>query len=384
MVFRRTSHEDRPSVSLFCSALILRIAASRLRQEDIRPAVVTPPIDTSYTGPVYGDTVILDYSLETDSGAALKGYPKLQSLHQVYSGTFNFNNLVRCPLLTHLYLQADTFVNLSEISRLTRLKYLYLFGFCADTGLPGFPALVNLDTLTLYGFHGTTDVSALASLPNLEILDLTALPIVSLPAYTAPNAAILRQAVLFNCARLKDITGLKQCAHLDSLSLRDCGVKDSLIPQLSSVRYLTVVACSSVTSIQFLTHMSSLEYLIVNGPISDWSPLSKLVNLKYLDIGGIVDLTPLDSLTKLTTLNLGDWQLGGCPAVSDISCIANLSNISYLSIKNTAVTNFAPLLTIMNTGDTVWVTWGDFTAVDSLLKANNIDAVTGASMPWGQ
>jgi Leucine-rich repeat (LRR) protein len=103
-----------------------------------------------------------------------------------------------------------------------------------------------------------------------------------------------------------------------------------------------------------------------------------------------VDLTPLDSLKNLKTLNLGDWQLGGCPQVSDITCIANLPNISYLSIKNTAVTNFSPLLTIfgadtiMNEGDTVWVTWGDVATVDSLFKANNIDAVTGASMPWTQ
>lgn len=348
------------------------------------PAVVNPPIDTSYAGPVYGDTVILDYSLQTDSGAALKGYPKLQSLHSVYTGTFDFDNLVRCPLLTHLYLEADTFVNLSEISRLARLTYLYLSGFCADTGLPGFSALVNLDTLTLYGFHGTTDLSALASLPNLAILSLTALPIVSLPAFTAANGAGLQQVVLLNCTRLKDITGLKQCSYLDSLSMWNCAVAGSLIPPLPSVQYLTVVACSSVTSIQFLAQMTNLEYLSINGPISDWSPLAKLVNLEYLDIGGITDLTPLDSLTKLKTLNLGDWQLGGCPAVSDISTIANLSNISYLSIKNTAVTNFTPLLTIMNAGDTVWVTWGDVDTVASLLAADGIDAVTSASMPWTQ
>ncbi|HMD69273.1 MAG TPA: hypothetical protein VKF42_10380 [Chitinivibrionales bacterium] len=367
----------------FVLALIYALVTTECVKKNT-PAVVNPPIDTSYTGPVYGDTVILAYSLQADSGAALKGYPKLQSLHSVYTGTFDFNNLVRCPLLTHLYLEADTFVNLSEISRLTRLTYLYLSGFCADPGLPGFSALVNLDTLTLYGLHATTDLSALASLPNLEILSLTALPIVSLPAFTAANGSHLRQVVLFNCVRLKDITGLKQCGNLDSLWLQNCGVSDSLIPQMPSVRYLTVVACSSVTSIQFLAQMTNLEYLTINGPISDWSPLAKLVNLEYLDIGGITDLTPLDSLTKLATLNLGDWQLGGCPAVSDISCIANLSNISYLSIKNTAVTNFLPLLTIMNSGDTVWVTWGDQNVVDSLLKANNIDAVTGASMPWNQ
>jgi hypothetical protein len=343
---------------------------------------VDPIIDTSYSGPVYNDTFIEEYSLASDSGASLKGYPKLISMHGVYSGVFNFNNLVRCPLLEHLYIEADTFVNLSTISWLPRLTYLNLTGFCADTGLPGFPALVNLDTLTLYGFRATTGLSALAALPGLGMLRLVAVPATALPVFTAANGSRLRQVDLFTCKHLKDITGLRQCMHMDSLSLRNCAVSDSFIPALPSLRYLTVVACSSVTSLRFLAGMDSLQYLTINGPITDWSPLSNLTRLIDLNLGGCKSLAPISTLINLKRLNLGDWQIGGCPEVSDITCIAALSNISFLSIKNTAVKDFTPLLSIMNAGDTVWVTWGDWPVVDSLLKAANIDAVSGASMPW--
>jgi hypothetical protein len=362
--------------------LLAAFTTGCVKKDPAGGTIVAPPIDTSYAGPIYDDTFIEEYSLATDSGASLKGYPKLKSMHGVYSGVFDFNNLVRCPLLEHLYIEADTFINLSTIAWLPRLSYLNLTGFCADTGLPGFTALVNLDTLTLYGFRATTGLSALAALPRLGMLRLVALPAASLPVFTAANGSRLRQVDLLNCMRLKDISGLRQCAGLDSLSLRNCAVSDSFIPALPSLRYLTVVACSSVTSLRFLAGMDNLQYLTINGPISDWGPLSGLVNLKYLNIGGIADLAPIDSLKKLDRLILGDWKLGCCPMVSDITCIAGLSNISYISLKGTAVTDFTPLLTIMNAGDTVWVDWADRPVVDTLLKAANIDALTGASMPW--
>jgi Leucine-rich repeat (LRR) protein len=343
-----------------------------------------PPEDSTYTGPFFNDVSIDGYSLKYDGGAYLRGYPKLQFLHGVFSGTFDFKNLRACSLLVHLYLQADTFVNLSSISKLTHLTYLNIWGYSAGPALSGFSGLINLDTLSIQGFSATTDFSALCDLPNLEIINVTGSPLTAMPPFTAAKGQHLRQVAMTNCKALRDISGLAQCANLDSIFFWNCGVVDSLIPPLLSVKYCTMVNCSSLTSINHVAQMTNLEYLTINGPISDWSPLAKLVNLVYLDIGGIADLTPLDSLTKLKTLILGDWQLGGCPAVSDITCIANLSNISYLSIKNTAVTNFTPLLTIMNAGDTVCVTWGDRVVVDSLLKAANIDAVTSASLPWGQ
>jgi hypothetical protein len=341
-----------------------------------------PPIGDGYKGPYFSDTIIDDYSLRSDSGASLRGYTELRSLHAVYTGVFDFKHVAACSLLQHIDLQADTFVNIGQMSGLSRVTYCNLWAYCSNKALDGFAGLVRLDTLSVRGFTATSDFSAVAGLPNLSIFNVNGSPLTALPIFSKANGTRMRQVAMTNCTLLRDLSGLAQCANLDELSFRNCRIVDSLIPPLPSVRTLTMVACSSLTTIRHLALMTGLESLTINGPVNDWSPLSSLVNLHYLDIGGLTDVSPLTPLTKLNHLILGDWQIGGCPQVKDITSIAGLSGISYLNIKNTAISNFNPLLTIMNAGDTVWVTWEVRDTVTNLLKSANIDAVTGASPPW--
>ena len=81
-----------------------------------------------------------------------------------------------------------------------------------------------------------------------------------------------------------------------------------------------------------------------NTEITDISPLSKLTNLTYLNLGDnkITDVSPLSKLTNLTNLRLGSNH------ITNISPLSNLSNLTSLNLKYNKITDIKPLRSLTN------------------------------------
>lgn len=99
---------------------------------------------------------------------------------------------------------------------------------------------------------------------------------------------------------------------------------------------------SDLTSVEHLVNLMELD--ISGTPpwpsqISDLSPLASLSNLTTLNIEGrrIEDLSPLATMTNLTTLNLGfNW-------ISDLSSLASLTNLTRLTLEGNVISDLSPL-----------------------------------------
>ena len=80
--------------------------------------------------------------------------------------------------------------------------------------------------------------------------------------------------------------------------------------------------------------------LYLSGPaVSDVSPLANLTQLTVLGLNGtaVSDVSPLANLTQLTRLDLS------YTVVSDVSPLANLTQLTYLSLWRTVVSDVSPL-----------------------------------------
>lgn len=121
----------------------------------------------------------------------------------------------------------------------------------------------------------------------------------------------------------------------------------------------------SIDSVNFrmLKEMSNLERIDVSGNkyIRTLEPLSKLNNLKYLDVSGtgITDIIPLRNLTKLETLICSRTEISSLEPlkystdlkelianstkISDLSILSNFSRLEKLYINSTPVYQLVPL-----------------------------------------
>ena len=87
--------------------------------------------------------------------------------------------------------------------------------------------------------------------------------------------------------------------------------------------------------------------------VSDISPLANLTDLALLGLAWnqISDISPLANLTDLEQLRLYDNQ------ISDVSIIANLTNLEYLELGLNQISDISPLVDNqgLSAGDIVWI-----------------------------
>jgi internalin A len=109
---------------------------------------------------------------------------------------------------------------------------------------------------------------------------------------------------------------------------------------------------------------SSNELNLRNAPISDITPLQSLTNLTSLCLGWnqISDITPLQSLTNLTSLDLFYNQ------ISDITPLQSLTNLTSLYLQNNRISDITPLQSLTNLTELYlgWNQISDITALQSL------------------
>ena len=134
---------------------------------------------------------------------------------------------------------------------------------------------------------------------------------------------------------ITEISGIEQCANLQSLNLAGNAVSD--LRPLAGLTRLEELDLSG-NSVSDLTPISGLESLtsltLKNNLISDLSGLEGAAALSELDLAFnyISDITNISGLTKLTSLNLTDNNISNISALTNITALKTL----YLGENNVA------------------------------------------------
>ena len=89
-----------------------------------------------------------------------------------------------------------------------------------------------------------------------------------------------------------------------------------------------------IRSLTGLEHATNLQWLNLGGERYSWG--SSGITLRF-DNNAISDVSPLSSLTNLTSLNLSGND------ISDFSPLSNLTNLTSLTLINTTISNLSPL-----------------------------------------
>ena len=168
---------------------------------------------------------------------------------------------------------------------------------------------------------------------------------------------------------IQDLTGMQFAKNLEFLALDRNQISDlSPIATLINLRVLLIQEnlLSDISPVRGLTNLTNIE--IDDMPIADLSPLAGLINLRKIHAAGIPlsdlspivglpkletlyipgaeisDLTLLASFTGLKILNLGSNKI----PISDISPLAELTNLGWLILDNNEISDISPLAGLTN------------------------------------
>jgi internalin A len=177
----------------------------------------------------------------------------------------------------------------SDLSPLKKLKLEKLT--ITNNPVKDLSPLAEMTSLKKLRFGGTAfklidNIDALANLVNLEEISMTESLVSSLKA-------------LANCKSLKELNapdtainsfeGLENCTQMENISVHRTSVSDlSPLTALVNLKYLALFHCPNVKNISVVANFSKME---------------------NLDIGytGVTDLTPLYGLTNLEELSSSGW-----------------------------------------------------------------------------
>ena len=107
---------------------------------------------------------------------------------------------------------------------------------------------------------------------------------------------------------------------------------------------ISVRSVSSLTGLEYATSVRKMEF--TNSAITDLSPLADLTQLETLVLfhaGGLTDISPLKKLTALTTLSIRKLNPSDTPSFSDISVLADLTQLKILYLNYNEIVNLSPL-----------------------------------------
>ena len=200
--------------------------------------------------------------------------------------------------------------------------------------------LANLTSLKRLGMiqNQITDINALASLVNLEYLRLAINPIT--------NLCPLESLIKLNDVDIEIPPSLIPDANLRAAVRAALGIETNTCVTIDAMKDLTTLNASrlGIVSLAGLEYAINLESLSIrNNRISDLTPLANLTNLTYLSIDGniiITDISPLANLLSLKRLEASQNR------IRDISVLSGLVNLEYLRLAVNPITDTSPLISL--------------------------------------
>lgn len=133
------------------------------------------------------------------------------------------------------------------------------------------------------------------------------------------------------CSAEKPVPSVFQCTSLKNLYLDEFRMGDNhQLSQLHNLESLTI-GNSNMASLDFVRSLPKLRQLVIlnNRKITDFSPISSLTQLSWLELRGVTSLHSISFLEHLMELNV---LLLECGAIESIRPISHHSKLGALSL----------------------------------------------------
>ena len=180
------------------------------------------------------------------------------------------------------------------------------------------------------------------------------------------------QKLQIAAVKVKNLTALKSCASLSSVSLDACGDIDlSSFEGYIGLTDVSVSNCNEV-SMSGSSYNLSLTSLAINNckrlSTNILIRLESLTGLQLLD-AGISDLRFLENMNQLTSLNISGEE------ITDITPISSLTNLQSLMLQNLSITDISALrsLTMLNSIMFYNVPISDISVLSGMKMLNGFD-----------
>jgi Leucine-rich repeat (LRR) protein len=275
------------------------------------------------------------------------------NLNDAGSSLVDLSPLSGLDHLAELCLSSDSLTDLHPLAPLQQLKSLELWGCKSLVDLHPLGRLRQLTSLNLEGSECIRDLRPISTLTKLTTLNLNGCELSTdlqvLSNFTELKALHLSRRKIWSARCFESFSEIAVIASLPKLEQLDLSDNSSLtdftpLSGLVQLRSLNLSGCHSVTNLSGLPGLARLDSLDLKGcsSLTDVSKLSDLVQLRSLNLSGCHSVTNLSGLSGLDRLDSLD--LGGCSSLADLTPLANLSELSSLILTGCNLINdLAPL-----------------------------------------
>ena len=201
---------------------------------------------------------------------------------------------------------------------------------------------------------------------------ITTHTILNLTQLEAPNRGITDLTGLQHARNLRELNLSGEYIEAEQQTLNSNAISDfSPISGLTRLTWLDISHCG-ISDVSFLSGLTQLEQLYLwDNTISDISPLASLKKLYWLMLDGntLSDVSPLAELKKLDGLGLAD------NTISDISPLAELKKLTGLSLWGNTISDVSPVAELTKL-TWLWLsdnTISDISALTELTQLNELD-----------
>jgi Leucine-rich repeat (LRR) protein len=330
-------------LTLSASAVTVTFNSAPLEQA-VRNALIDLGADP---GPTIEDTELVGvgFTQLTASGLAiddlegLQYCTDLQALDLSNNAITSISQLSSLTNLQSLRLHLNQISDISPLSGLTSLLYLDL-GF----GNP----LEGLDAIDpgTSSANQLTDLSALSGLTNLAYLNVAGNGGVT---DLSPLSGLTSLQALWvgGSASLTDLSPITSLPNLGLLGVVNAGIEETDlngITSLPNLQLLALVLLPNITDLSGLSGLDLMGILFVGLPVSDISVVANWTNLSAAIITStaVADVSPLGGLTGLTLLNLTN------NLITDISPLATLTGLESLDLSGNQIADISALEGLVN------------------------------------
>ena len=275
--------------------------------------------------------------------------------------------------LVSLNLNNNNISDISSLKNLTNLTYLNI----NSNKISDISILKNLTNLTDLNISNNkiSDISVLENFNKLNVLFMQNNKMLDYQISDISVLGNLTNLTHLNISynKIRDISPLSNLTNLTRLN-----AESNLYSDLKPVENLTNLTwlefhTTKVTDMDSIKNLTKLSALYTSSYVSDISVLENLNNLTILHLcnnKNILDISVLESLTKLKHLYINNNN------ISDISVLGNLTNLNTLEVNNNLISNISILknLTNLNTLKISNNNILDISIIKNLTNLNRLEA----------
>lgn len=261
--------------------------------------------------------------------------------------------------LQQLYIESPYLSDISELKKVTGLKYLCL----EDAGrITDFTPVTYLTSLEVFDVASSKikNLSFLDNLNSIKEFSLGESKITDISALEKYKST-LTKLCLYENYDIADYSVIGEFTNLTELTL--CGDANAVMPNLSKNLKLDVLVLERAYDLSILSTVSNLsELYLISCSLSELPDLSHLTDLYFVRIDEslslITDLTPFTKLSALAYLDISNTKVFGnveelfniptlyelymdnCNVSIDFSKIQGNNNLEVLSMNNITVMEY--------------------------------------------